>query len=61
MKTAVRSLVTEIDYGVDSQDLRLPRTRIPTRPNSGVVISSVRRRSSPVATPDAVTHAGSLG
>lgn len=42
MKTAVRSLTTEVRYGIDSQDLRLRMTRIPTRPASGLVIRDVR-------------------
>ncbi|MBO9532928.1 MAG: cytochrome P450 [Solirubrobacteraceae bacterium] len=42
MKTAIRSLATEIDYAVASQDLELSMRRIPTRPTTGLVIRAVR-------------------
>ena len=50
MKTAVRQLTQTLDFAVESQDLGLRMTRIPTRPASGLVIRAVRQRA-PAGTP----------
>lgn len=42
MKTAVEALTRWMDYTVPAQDLRVGRARVPARPDSGFVISSVR-------------------
>ncbi len=41
IKVLSRKLVA-LDYDVPEQDLRIPLTRIPTRPRSGFVITNVQ-------------------
>jgi fatty-acid peroxygenase len=42
MRMALEMLTSELRYDVPPQDLRLDRSRIPTLPNSGFVMSGVR-------------------
>ncbi len=43
LKVALRMLTGAMEYAVPAQDLRLDLSRMPAKPNSGLVVSDVRR------------------
>jgi len=46
LKLALRMLTREMDYAVPAQDLRIDLSRMPAKPESGLLISDVRPRAS---------------
>lgn len=44
MREATRMLVEEMEYGVPDQSLDMPLNRMPAKPASGLILSSVRRK-----------------
>jgi len=46
LKLALRMLTREMDYAVPAQDLRIDLSRMPARPESGLLISDVKARAS---------------
>jgi fatty-acid peroxygenase len=42
LKIALRMLTREMEYAVPAQDLRIDLSRMPAKPESGLVISDVR-------------------
>jgi fatty-acid peroxygenase len=43
LKVALRTLTREMEYAVPAQDLRIDLTRMPAKPQSGLLISDVKR------------------
>lgn len=46
LKLALRMLTREMDYAVPAQDLRIDLSRMPAKPESGLLISDVKARAS---------------